>query len=82
MSLRFEDEGLLGDNSRTGDQSYDRCDSLPRPTMEYIERCSDRLDGQRFSAKRLRGDIREIRDFRHDSMHDTGEGARNKKLRC
>lgn len=73
-SFKFEDEGPAGDNAGVGHPSHDGHDSLPLPIVEYIERYSDRLDGQRFSAMHFAGDVLGICYVHTARMSDTSVG--------
>lgn len=61
-SLRFGDEVAAGENGWGGHRSHNSRDQPPFPSVEYIERYEDRLDGQRISKRRLWGDIRKFWD--------------------
>lgn len=57
------DEAESGSDS-SGDHLCDRCDLQLFPVVQYIKQYDDRLDGGRFSAIELAGDVRKIRDVR------------------
>lgn len=58
MSIQFEDKVVTGNKVRCGNRSRDGRDPPPFPVAEYIELYGYRLDGQRFSAMHLAGDVR------------------------
>lgn len=70
-SFWIEDEDANGDVGFGVDRSHNSAHPPPFPVVKYIEGYGHKLDSQRFSAKRLAGDVHTICDVRTGCLRDT-----------
>lgn len=81
VSPWFDEEGLVGDNGRSGNHLHHSWHPPPLYVVDHFERYGDRLGGQWFSTTRLAGELREIFDACTGPMHENAVGAWTKRWR-
>lgn len=59
----------------SGDHPRDLRNPMPFPIVRYMKQYSGKLYGRRRSAKRLVGDLHEIKDARSGRLRDSTVGA-------